>query len=66
MKKLSLLLAVLAIASVGTLAGAESRIERNLKLEPNGRFLLESEHRQRDPDRRGLVRGQDRDHLRAQ
>lgn len=41
MKKLSLLLAVLAIASVGTLAGAESRIERNLKLEPNGRFLLE-------------------------
>ena len=41
MKKLSLLLAVLAIASVGTLAGAELRIERNLKLEPNGRFLLE-------------------------
>jgi hypothetical protein len=43
MKKLSLLLAVFAIAGLVTLAGAESRIEKNLKLEPNGRFLLESD-----------------------
>jgi hypothetical protein len=43
MKKLSLLFAVLAIAGFVTLAGAASRIERNLKLEPNGRFLIDSD-----------------------
>jgi len=43
MKKLSLLLAVLVTCGLVTLANASSRIERNLKLEPNGRFVLQSD-----------------------
>jgi hypothetical protein len=44
MRKLSiLLLAVLITPALATLADASSRIEKNLKLEPKGRFVLESE-----------------------
>jgi len=44
MRKLSiLLLATLATLAFVTLAVASSRIERNLKLDPNGRFVLESD-----------------------
>jgi hypothetical protein len=44
MRKLSiLLLAVLITPALATLANAGSRIEKNLKLEPNGRFVLESD-----------------------
>jgi hypothetical protein len=44
MRKLSILLlaAVIALA-LATLAQASSRIEKNLKLEPKGRFVLESD-----------------------
>ncbi len=44
MRKLSiLLLAALVTPALATLAEASSRIEKDLKLEPNGRFVLESE-----------------------
>jgi hypothetical protein len=44
MRKLSiLLLAALATLAFVTLAVASSRIERTLKLDPNGRFVLESD-----------------------
>jgi len=44
MKKLSiLLLAALVAPAFATLAAARSRIEKTLKLEPNGRFALESD-----------------------
>jgi len=44
MRKLSiLLLAAFVIPALATLAVASSRIEKNLKLEPNGRFVLESD-----------------------
>jgi hypothetical protein len=44
MRKASiLLLAALATVALATLAEARSRIERNLKLEPKGRFVLESD-----------------------
>jgi hypothetical protein len=44
MRKLSILLvAALVTAALATLAEASSRIERNLKLEPKGRFVLESD-----------------------
>ena len=44
MRKFSvLLIAPLAAAALATLAQASSRIERNLKLEPRGRFVLESD-----------------------
>jgi DUF4097 and DUF4098 domain-containing protein YvlB len=44
MRKSSILLiAPLAIAALATLAQASSHIERNLKLEPKGRFVLESD-----------------------
>ena len=44
MRKLSiLLLAVLVTPALATLADASSRIEKTLKLEPNGRFVLESD-----------------------
>ena len=44
MRKLSIAsLAALIIAALAPLAQASSRIEKNLKLEPKGRFVLESE-----------------------
>jgi hypothetical protein len=44
MRKLSiLLLATLIVLALATLAQASSRIEKNLKLEPKGRFVLESD-----------------------
>ena len=44
MRKLSiLLLAALITPALATLAEASSRIEKNLKLEPKGRFVLESD-----------------------
>jgi len=44
MRKLSiLLLAALVIPNLATLAEASSRIEKTLKLEPKGRFVLESD-----------------------
>jgi hypothetical protein len=44
MRKLNIaLLAALVIAAIVPLAQARSRIEKNLKLEPRGRFVLESE-----------------------
>ena len=44
MRKLSiLLLAALIALALATLAQASSRIEKNLKLEPKGRFVLESD-----------------------
>jgi len=44
MKKLSiLLLAALLASTFATLAAARSHIEKTLKLEPNGRFALESD-----------------------
>jgi hypothetical protein len=44
MRKLStLLLAALVTPALATLASASSRIERTLKLEPKGRFVLESD-----------------------
>jgi DUF4097 and DUF4098 domain-containing protein YvlB len=44
MRKLSTLLLVALVASLfATLANASSRIEKTLKLEPNGRFVLESD-----------------------
>jgi hypothetical protein len=44
MRKLSiLLLAALVTPVLATLADASSRIERNLKLEPKGRFVLQSD-----------------------
>jgi hypothetical protein len=44
MRKLSiLLLAALVTPALATLADASSRIERNLKLEPKGRFVLQSD-----------------------
>jgi DUF4097 and DUF4098 domain-containing protein YvlB len=44
MKKLSiLLLAALVVPAFASLAAARSRIEKTLKLEPNGRFILESD-----------------------
>jgi hypothetical protein len=44
MRKLSILLfAALITPALATLGGASSRIERNLKLEPKGRFVLDSD-----------------------
>jgi hypothetical protein len=44
MRKLSiLLLAALVTPALATLADASSRIERNLKLESKGRFVLQSD-----------------------